>query len=288
MRRVVGSGEKRGSADGAKRYRPLLGDFDARVSTLELEIQEDWDKEIKEQWLRNKANIRRQLALEYGEYDFDAKLKNYIEMGPKPFSVLAYHNHFLDQARTAFVMGAYYPALAAVCALGERMLNHLMLGLRESFRSSPHYRNVYRKNSFDQWSKMIDPLEDWNVLLSDVAADFRLLAAKRNESIHFRQELDQDARGPALEAIQLLQRIVSNQFPSLGNQPWFIPNTSGASYISLEAEQSPFVQLVYIPNSFLVSIAHEVVFTHSGILVIDEHPGSGRNLTDVEFAQGER
>jgi len=48
--------------------------------------------------------------------------------------VIAYHNSFLRRVRDAFASGNYYPALTAGCALGERILNHLILDLREEFR----------------------------------------------------------------------------------------------------------------------------------------------------------
>jgi hypothetical protein len=262
-------------------------DFDTRAALLDFEIQDDWAPKIKAQWIEPKENIRRGLMFEYGEHEFDTKLQNFIDLGPEPFSVLAYHNHFLHQARTAFVVGSNYPALAGTCALGERILNHLMINLRDNFRSSPHYKHIYRKDSFDDWEKVIAPLKDWGVLLPAVADDFVALAGKRNQAIHFQQELDQDARTPALEAIQLLQGIVKEQFSGIGEQPWFIQGTSGSSFIRREVEAEPFVKLVYIPNSFLVSNDCQIHFTSDGILVTDEFRESSRELTDDEFARGE-
>jgi hypothetical protein len=200
---------------------------------------------------------------------------------------MAYHNNFLDQARSAFVMGAYYPALVGACALGERILNHLVIALRDSFKSSRHYKEIYRKGSFDNWSKMIEPLRDWGVLLPKVALDYESLAQKRNDAVHFRKELDEDARSPALDAIHLLQNIIAAQFSALGDSPWFIPGTSGASFLRRGMEEDHFVALIFIPNSFLVSNSHQVHFTSDGILVTDEHSPSARELTDEEFARGD-
>jgi hypothetical protein len=220
----------------------MLMDFDTRANILELEVMAEWAPEIQNQWVDSKAGVRRELMYQYGEFEFDMKISNFITLGAKPFSVLAYHNHFLDQARTAFVMGSYYPALAGACALGERILNHLIIKLRDDFKSSPHYKEVYRKASFAQWENVIGTLKDWGVLLPSVANDFLALATNRNQAIHFRQELDQDARTPALEAIRLLQKIVENQFSGVGQQPWFIPGTAGASFIKREAESEPFIR----------------------------------------------
>jgi len=116
-----------------KRYRVLSFDFDARIHTLTLAIQEEWEEGIKEQHQQAKHSVEGGLVYAYGVQAKDAKLQNFIELGDKPFSILAFHNPFFEQLRTAFVMGAYYPALTAVCSLGERILNYLVLVLSPSY-----------------------------------------------------------------------------------------------------------------------------------------------------------
>jgi hypothetical protein len=286
MRRVVPSGEARGPNDGNKRYRPMIMDFDARANVLSTEVQDDWDPTVREQWRQNIENLHRELAAEFGQREFASKLRNFKDLGAKPFSVLAYHNNFLDQARSAFVMSAYYPALVGACTLGERILNQLVIRLREDFKSSPYYKHIYRKSSFDNWQKMIDALADWEVLLPEAVDDFTKLNAKRNESVHFRHDLDREARVPALEAIQLLEAIIHRQFSALGGNPWFISGTSGASFLRREVETMPFIRLAFIPNSFLVSNRHQMHFTTDGLLVTDEVYESVEDLTDEQFATG--
>ena len=92
-------------------------------------------------------------------------------------------------------MGAYYPALTAACALGERILTYLMLNLRDDFKAHPQYKRVYRRESFEKWDLAIDTLEVWDVLLPEVVTSFRELRDRRNKAIHFRPEVDQNA-GP--------------------------------------------------------------------------------------------
>jgi hypothetical protein len=265
----------------------MIMDFDARANILTTEIQDEWDPKIRDQWRENIDNLHRELAAEFGHQDFASKIQNFKDLGVKPFSVLAYHNKFLGQARSAFVIGAYYPALVGACTLGERILNHLVIGLRENFKSSPQYKHIYRKNSFDNWPKMIDALADWDVLLPEAVEDFAKLNSKRNESVHFRHDLDREARLPALEAIQLLEKIIHRQFSAFGSSPWFIPGTPGASFLRQEAETLPFIKLTFMPNSFLVSNRHQMHFTTDGLLVTDEVFGSVRDLTDEQFAAGE-
>jgi hypothetical protein len=161
----------------------------------------------------------------------------------------------LEQARRAFIVGAYYPALTATCALGERILNHLVLLLREDFRATPEYKSVYRKESFDNWEVPIRALEAWSILLPEVSRSFQALEAVRHRSIHFDPATDRDDRPHALQALNHLNDIVSRQFGARGPLPWFIPKIMGASYIRKAAEAQPFVRRVYIRNCQSQSVA---------------------------------
>ncbi|WP_435588067.1 hypothetical protein [Micromonospora aurantiaca (nom. illeg.)] len=287
MRIVVSPGGQRQDGDGNKRYRPIMMDFDTRANILATEIQDDWEPSIREQWHQNQERVRRELIAQFGENGFEAKLQNFVDLGAKPFSILAYHNQFLDQARFAFIIGAYYPALVGACTLGERILNHLVINLRHEFVTSPHYKNLYKKQSFDNWPKMIEALRDWEVLLPPVVDHLIALNSIRNSSVHFRHELDRDARQPALEAIRLLEQIIDGQFSAFGSNRWFIPNITGASFLRREAEDLPFIRLVFIPNCFLVSNRHQMHFTYDGVMITDEFTSHGRDLTDEQFASGE-
>src|ERR1017187_3740378 len=205
-----------------KRFRIFGFDFDTRVHMLTREIQDHWDEQVKEQHKQNREQIERGLVWQFGESAADQKRQNFTDLGPKPLSILAFHNKFFEQVRVSFVMGAYYPALTASCALGERILNHLVLILRDDFKSTPEYKRVYNKDSFDTWDTAIDILAAWDVLLPAVVLEFRKLRDRRNETIHFRPQVDENDRALALDAIRTLSSILGNQFCAFGPQPWFI------------------------------------------------------------------
>ena len=111
-----------------KRYRPLAFDFDTRSHTLLTEIPDKWDPQVQEVWRHNKQTTYEQLRREFGEDDLDVKLRNFADHGGIPLSVIAGHNSAFRQIRNAFVISSYFPALTAACALGERILNDLVLG----------------------------------------------------------------------------------------------------------------------------------------------------------------
>lgn len=269
-----------------KRYRVLpFFDFDTRVRTLVDPIDEKWEEHIKAQHYKNRENTILGLNAEFGELHSEIKVKNFIDLEAKPISVIAFHNEFFAQVRTAFVMGAYYPALTGACALGERILNHLILSLRDNYRSTPEYKTIYRKESFDDWGLAINTLEAWGVLLPQAVRDFRELMQKRHKAIHFRPETDHNARELALEAIKNLQVIIGEQFSGWGTQPWFVTTIPGEIYIKKEWETRPFIAKVYLPNAALVGYKHRIEAIHPRVRIIDpDHNSNTPEVTDDEFS----
>ena len=257
-----------------KRYQVLNFDFDTRATLLNLSIEES-----------NKRLIRVGLLCQFGVADGDEKIKDFTEIGPAPVSVLAFHNKFMLQLRCAFTIGSYYPALTAACALGERILNHLILGLREHYKATPEYKNIYRKQSFDNWDMPITALANWGVLLPDVVKEFGRLRDIRNRTIHFHPDTDTNDRELALNAISSLTQIINGQFGAIGPLPWFIPNTHGTAYIKRSYEDVPFIKLVYLPNCQLVGPLNELEHRGDQWIVKDDHAYPDQEVTDEQFVR---
>jgi len=263
-----------------QRYRVKHFDFDARANILKLKIQDEWEGPIKQQWETIKADIKTSLIAEYGASNQESKLERFIEIGAKPVSILAFHNQFFEECRKAYIIGAFYPALTATCALGERIFNHLLLKLRDDFKKEPDYKNIYRKKQFDDWNKAINILANWGVLQKDVANLFRKLAKIRNQAIHFMPEVDTNARELALDAIKTLTDIIDQQFGTMGSKPWFYEDQLGFAFIKKEWEGNPFIQHIYVPNCAYVSPFHGV---DEFFQVVDYYKGQQTEITDKEF-----
>lgn len=263
-----------------KRYRILSFDFDTRVRCLD-PIPDHWEESVKEMHIQNRENVLRSLANQYGTQQLEAKVQNFKELGAAPFSLAAFHNRFLAQARNAFVTGSYYPALTGACALGERILNHMVLLLRDHHTGSPEYKKVYRKDSFDYWPTAIDALASWDELLPEATEKFRELNGLRNRAIHFNPEVDHTDRELALKAIHLLQDIVSAQFSAFGPLPWyfFVP---GEIYVKREWEEKPFVKYIVIPNGILVGPHHQIEGLQPQVSIRDIQY-ENQEITDAEF-----
>jgi hypothetical protein len=202
-----------------KRYRVIQSDLDTRATILKQVIAPEWELQVRAQWEANQASIRDGLIHEFAAQRYAIKLQNFRDLDAAPISVLAFHNRFLRQARSAFVVESYYPALTGACALGERILNHLIIALREDFRATPEYKAVHRKQSFDNWPLAIRALGAWGVLAPGVDALFAHLEGRRHSAVHFSPELDRADRAPSLEAIRLISEIISRQFGAFGILP---------------------------------------------------------------------
>ena len=75
-----------------KRYRILSFDFDARANSLD-HIPEHWEEHVKEVHRKNHQNIIRGLKIQYGEAALEIKIKNFIDLKAKPFSVALSDNY---------------------------------------------------------------------------------------------------------------------------------------------------------------------------------------------------
>ncbi|MER8713135.1 hypothetical protein, partial [Mesorhizobium sp. M1295] len=269
-------------------YHPFSFDFDSTPGDLD-DPMDTWDEAVKQQHVANRARVIERLQLEYGDRHIDQVVENVRDLGAKGMSLISYHNQMHEQSRCAFITGAYYPALVGACALGERILNHLILDLREFYRSSPHFKRVYGKESFDNWAFAVQVLEDWTVLADGVGAQFLVLAGLRNRSVHFDPDTYTTVRVDALEALRTLGRIVAKQFGYFGRQPWFIDHTPGTQFIRRDWEERPFVRTYIIPRSGLVGPLYGMELLPNGFWRhLDYDDYGDANLDDEQFATAYR
>ena len=257
---------------GVRRYRIFNFDFDSRPHTLQEAPGENWSVSAKADWQLGRDGVIAGIQVEYGERHLEQKVEDFKAFGAKPFSIIAHHNAMFNNVRTAFVSGAYYAALTAACALGERILNHLMIDLRDHYKATPQYKHVFRKGSFAQWTLVIDTLEVWSVLLPEVTIEFRALEKLRNRSIHFNADTATQLRSDALSAISHLTKIIGNQFSAFGMQPWFIEGTAGACFIKQDWETHPFVAHYYCSKNLAVGPLHSVELTEKHGWHFVDHP----------------
>ena len=253
-----------------------------------LEPDIDASDEIKFEFAGFLEKMKPRLACEFGADSIERKIKDFFAIGTKPISIVSYHNQFFNQTRSAFIHGSYYPALVSACALGERILNHLILDLRDFYKQSPQYRKVCRKSSFDNWDVSIETLEAWCVLLPTSIMAFRKLKHLRHRSIHFNNTTYSNVREDALCAILHLREIIDQQFSAFGDRPWFFRGTRGQIFIRRDCEEIPSIKIFYLPSCALVGPYFQFSFPDGPNLSarqLHDFPDYGDGeWTDEEFA----
>jgi hypothetical protein len=282
-------GRTRGPFDGCRRYRTIRVTFDTRNIVLGLNIENDWEPEIKSMWKENQAGVRGDLISELGSKGYETKLDNYRAMGPAPWSVVYQHTALLAQVRSSFAHGDFYPALVGSCALGERLLHQLVLSLRADFvNHAATTKRVRSGNLGSEWGVLIDVLEGWGILEQKVADIYRELERRRHAAVHFDPSLKAASRESALLALLALQQIVEHIFEPHGGPPRYIAGIGGASYIALEAEKEPLVRRIFLPNCALVSPVHRLEADESvpgEWRIYDDPDYPSDPLTDEQFAE---
>ena len=257
-------------------------------------IEDDWEEDIKEQWRINQQRVREGLIHTFGAHNHVGKIQNLVDLGAAPWSVVALHNTYLDEVRAAFVEGCYCPALLGACGLGERILNQLVLRLRDEYADHEATRFVATRQSIDKWDRCIRALTGWGVFDDGVAREYRELMRQRHAAVHYRSELDDGrARGPVLAAVCRISELVERVFSPIADTRYYFTGPIGRSYIRLETEKLPFVKHFILPACALVSPRyrfHANPTTDGGFDIYDD-PNYGVDyapLSDDEFADPER
>ncbi len=282
------AGRPRTGDDGCRRYMAFAVSFDTRAHILTTTIEDDWEPNVQDQWRRNREGVRQGLIHEFGNDDHERKITDFGALGPAPWSVVALHNEFTMQVRKAFVAGAYYPALVASGAVGERLLNQLVVRLRAEYADHPATVEVAEARSISNWRTCISTLAAWQVLDLAAVSKFNELNRLRNRAVHYGEHLDNsDARQDALAAVQVVQDIVQHLFAPMGGPPTFSAGTSGHTFIARASEELPLVRRFYLPACVLVSPKFEMRPTGQGWFdVFDDETYQQEfpTLSDDEFA----
>jgi len=240
-----------------KRYRPLAVQFDNRAMILTMD-SETHAPNIRELTRKNIQKVEDQLKHQFGEHNFAGKKQNFIDIDIMPFSVIAYHNNYLNQIRNSYIIESYFTALTGACSLGERMLNHMVLAFRDQFKHTKSPKRLYSNAPLRNWELGIKALSDWDILLPKAAQQLHELKQLRHESLHYNPITDAMLKDKALESVRLIQSIIKTQFGAHEGQPWYFFG-SDDNYVKKEYEAHPFVKHYIIPNCRYLSPFYKVL-----------------------------
>ena len=223
---------------------------------------------------------RRELvAFRYGEFDIDTKCARWLSVSPPDLCVPVEWHDLLREVESAYVHGDFYPALTSACCLGERVLDHLIIGLRAHFKASARYKEAVAKDSFQDWSKAISLLRDWGILNKNLATQFEELLKLRNPAVHFGGLADRSEK--AHRAVELAYSITSRMF-GIGPENFFI--CEGEVYIRRDRQADPVVKEFILPHCCLVGYKHKVEDRSGVPTIVDDERYEEAQISDHDFA----
>jgi len=216
-----------------------------------------------------------------GHENFQEKFDRWRKIDYPPLGLIDEYPEKIAQIINTYSAGYFYPAVISACCLAERILNRLVLKTRDHFKNYPHYKNIYRKESFDDWGKMINIISDWRLIPERAIYLMRELMPIRHQSIHYTKAFDFGAIAPDL--INKLIAAITEIFGVLNRKDiYLVFDVPGEIWVRLEAQKHPFVKEFVLPHCYYAHANHDIDFEKSKIT---ERVGKIGTLTDEEFVE---
>ncbi|MBI4235472.1 hypothetical protein HY604_04195 [Candidatus Peregrinibacteria bacterium] len=200
-----------------------------------------------------KEDIKNEIVAQFGSFNATEKMERYLALKPPVLSVVDEHTYLQRDIINAYIAGNFYPALTGACCLGERIFNTIIAKLKNDFKSSAWYKEVYDKDSTDKWDQAIKILHDWGIIDEGLKESYYRLMVLRNDSVHY-QKKDQDASAMSFESISIVNEIIIKLFALDQNRKNILLyfDVPGEILIKKSAENDPLVRAFYIPCSTYV------------------------------------
>lgn len=203
---------------------------------------------------QEREQLKSVLIFGYGSRDIDGKVARYLEFDPPQMCIITEYLDLLHAVADAYIFGSFYSALTGACSLGERIFNIIIIRLRDYFKGHSLYKELYAKESFQDWEKAITVLAQWRVIDSQLQEEYRSLATLRHNSIHFGNI--ENTRGSALTALNTVMTITDKLFGLKADYLFWCP---GEIYVKKDKEMEPFVKEFILPKCALVGYKHTIV-----------------------------
>lgn len=230
--------------------------------------------------LQKEANeYKDHMRLILGENDFNQKFERWLKIEYPPIGLIEEYPEKIQEIINAYSSGYYYSAVTAACCLAERILNRLIIKTRIHFKSFPHYKKVYNKQSFDDWDRMLKIISDWQLISSKAIDIMKEIKPIRHQTIHYTEAYDFESVAPAV--INKLIAAITEIFGVMNRKDiYLVFDIPGEVWVRSKAEELPFVKEFVLPHCYY---AHAVHTIDSGSQRIIERLGKTGKLSDDEF-----
>lgn len=222
-------------------------------------------------------NVLNQLKSEYGEIDFDSKLKRWLLIKFPDLAIDEEYLSLLKEMTETYTRGNYFSSMTSAGVLVERTLNRLVFRLSKYFTSDPDYGKIVKKQSFDKWEWMAAVLKRWSIIDNEQVLLVEEIKTLRNESVHYNENYRFDLKAPLM--VDRVGEFISSLLSvSQRNDIFF--NTPGEFWVRKDAEELPFVKEFVIPMCYRANPTHTIINQK----LFEYDPKIGK-LTDEEFIE---
>lgn len=214
-----------------------------------------------------------------GENNFNQKFERWLKIEYPPIGLIEEYPEKIQEIINVYSSGYYYSAVTAACCLAERILNRLIIKTRIHFKSSPHYKKVYNKQSFDDWDRMLKIISDWQLISPKAIDMMKEIKPIRHQTIHYTESYDFESVAPIV--INKLITTITEIFGVMNRKDiYLVFDIPGEVWVRSKAEGLPFVKEFILPHCYY---AHAVHTIDLGSRKIIERLGKAGKLTDEEF-----
>lgn len=235
-----------------------------------------------------REKMKDEIVSKYGSRNFEKKFERLMELEKPAISILVEDTMLLNDVCDTYISGNFYCAITGTCCLGERIFNNIISKVKEDFRASKYYKEIYDKGSIIDWDKAITILFDWKIIDSDIRKMYLRLYKLRTESVHF-QKREQDIKSMSLEAINIVNCIINKLFAVDAHRKdallYF--DVPGEVFIRKKAEHDPIIKAFYLPCSVLVGPSFSTASgdTPGTFKIIDLGTYADGEISDDEFVR---
>lgn len=223
-------------------------------------------------------DFKKSMQSVYGAADLDKKLERWANISKTQIWIVDEYNEVIDEIVSSYIAGYYYCATVSACCLTERILNRLVIKLKNYHKESDFYKKIYNwEEKIQNWDLLTKILEDWSVLDEFQITLCKKLHQLRTNTVHYVP--GGNFVKSAEESITAILSLIESLFGVFCRKDIFwIFNIPGEIWVKENVQDLPFVKEFILPACNECASVYQV---QDGVYIENEAPIG--HITEEEF-----